>query len=428
MDYMNLPRHQILCVDMKSFFATCECVDRGYDPLKKKLAVVGNKQEDGSVVLAATPSLKKLGITTGSRLFEIKKMNDPSIVVVTARMGRYQEVSQDIRYIFEQFVPKSHIDVYSVDEAWLTLDGTEHLWGSAWQTAFRVQEEILKQTKIIATVGIGDNKLLAKVVLDNYGKNEGIAECRYEDVKTFLHPLPVEKMWGIGEQTRKSLAKMKIYTIGELAKANPETLKKTFGVNGLKLHQHANGIDLSPVIYENGEYTPSFANNNEYAKSVGRGTTLWQDYKKEEDILLVIRELLEEVCETLRHQQKAGKTLQLSIDYSKAENESGFSRQISLEDHTNDEDQWYVKAKQLFFEFYKKKKPVRKIRVSIGNLILKTTESEMTIREGKAKEKFMAIQDELNQKYGKGTIQRASSLQQKSVSKELHKKIRGHYE
>lgn len=428
MDYTKLPRHQILCVDMKSFFATCECVDRGYDPLKKKLVVVGNKDEDGSVVLAATPMLKKMGISTGSRLYEIKKLSDPSVVIVTARMGRYQEISHKIRTIFQQFVPESHLDIYSIDEAWLTLDGTEHLWGDAWETAFCIQQAILKQTGMIATVGIGDNKLLAKLVLDNYGKYQGIAECRYEDIPALLHPLPVEEMWGIGEKTKKSLAKLRIYTIGDLAKATPETLTKTFGVNGLKLHQHANGIDSSPVVYTEHQYTPSFSNTSDHAKSVGRGTTLPEDYKKADDILLVIRELLEEICKVLRERKKIGRTVHVTIDFSRSEQEKGFSRQISIEHATNDPDQWYTHAKNLFLQFYTKKKAVRKIRVSVGNLSSCLEHNEEKDTSSEAKNKMLAVQDQLNERYGKGTIMRASSLQKKSVSKEFNKKIRGHYE
>lgn len=421
-DYSTQTRHDILCVDMKSFFATCECVERGFDPMKKKLAVVGKENKDGSVVLAASPELKKVGIKTGSRLYEIKRLNDPSIFIAQARMSLYQRQSEKIRDIFEQFVPPHQIDVYSIDEAWLTLDGTRSLWGSPWQTADKIRKEIKSQTGIIATVGIGDNKLLAKVVLDNYAKNEGIAECRYEDVATLLHPLAVDQMWGIGNQMKKHFETMRVYTIGDLANASPDIIRKNLGVIGLKLQRYACGLDDSPVFYKDKQFTPSFSNTDENAKSIGRGVTLWEDYRDASDVYLVISELIAEICEVMRSRKKIGKTIQLTIEYSRKEVDKGFSRQRTLLSETNDNSALRTCAIEIFKEYYIEQKPVRKIRVSVGNLM-----EETELRESK-NQRLMDVQDEINHKFGKGTIQRASSMQKKSITKEQNKKIRGHYE
>lgn len=420
----NPGRHDILCVDMKSFFATCECVERGFDPLKKKLAVVGNVEKDGSVVLAASPALKKLGIKTGSRLFEIKELKDKSIFVTQARMGLYQKKADEIRDIFEEFVPKNHIDIYSIDEAWLTLDGTYKLWGNPWEAAEKIRSSIYNKTGMIATVGIGDNKFLAKVVLDNYGKYFGIAECRHEDVEKLLHPLAVEEMWGIGEKMKNNLNRMKIYTIGDLAKASEDVMKKNYGVVGLRLQRNANGFDDFSVTYENNNGLSAFGNTGPNAKSVGRGVTLWEDYKNEKDILLVIKELIEEVCVVLRERKKLGKTIHLSVEYSRHQEEKGFSRQVTLKKPTSDEFDFYKLAKSLFEEFYVPKKPVRKLRVSVGNLEEVTEEHDELDKQGR----LNMAKDLLNERFGKGTLKNASSLQNKSISKEQVKKIRGHYE
>jgi DNA polymerase V len=424
MDYSKQQRHKILCVDMKSFFATCECVERGFDPLKKKLAVVGKKDHDGSVVLAASPSLKKLGIKTGSRLYEIKNLKDDTIIITQARMGLYQDISDKIRNIFEEFVPPDHIDVYSIDEAWLTLDGTQGLWGEPWQAAAKLIKRIKEETGIIATVGIGDNKFLAKVVLDNYAKHHGIAQCGYEDVEVLIHPLSVEDMWGIGEKTKNKLHKMKVYTIGDLAKKPPEILKKSFGVIGMKYHFRSNGIDDSIVTYKdgNGEAT-AFGRGGANTKSVGRGVTLTEDYKENDDILLVIKELLEEIGYILRQRNEKGKLVHLTLEYSRKDGIDGFSRQLSIKNYENDAESLFEGAKKIFYQFHKNRKPVRKIRVSVGDLIIAKNESVQN-----KKTLLNETRDDINNRFGKGTLIKASSLQKKSISKEQNKKIKGHYE
>lgn len=428
-DLSKLPRHDILCVDMKSFYATCECLDHGFDPMKKKLAVVGKIDNDGSVVLAASPALKKLGITTGSRLFEIKAMNDKSIFVAQARMGFYQKVSNQIRGIFEQFVPPDHIDIYSVDEAWLTLDGTRDIWGSAWEAAQKIREAILTQTGIIATVGIGDNKFLAKAVLDNYGKHELISECRYEDVPYLLHPLPVGEMWGVGRQFEKHFQKMKIYTIRELAEASEEIVQKTFGKIGVKLVRNANGIDDLPVLYKDNKGLSAFGLGDDDSKSIGRGVTLWEDYRDETSILLIVKELIDEVTHTLRSRKKIAKVVHLSIEYSRTTSIQGFSRQKKMDAYTNDASKVFNVAKVLFAQHHVANAPVRFVRISIGDLAMEEEEVQENLTPEDIKSKNLAaVQDALNNKFGKGTIAKATSLQKNSISKEQNKKRGGHYE
>ncbi|WP_347834926.1 hypothetical protein [Gracilibacillus sp. JCM 18860] len=164
MDYSKYPRHNVLCIDMRSFYASVECVSRGLDPLKTMLAVVGDPNRSGSIVLAASPALKKkYKISNVSRYFELS--NDPNIIVAPARMHLYLQVSIAITKTVNNYVPKEAIHVYSVDELWVTLDGTENLFGSTMNIARMIQEDIFEQFGIPCVVGIGDNKFLAKVVI-----------------------------------------------------------------------------------------------------------------------------------------------------------------------------------------------------------------------------------------------------------------------
>lgn len=135
-DYSVLPQNKILCVDMKIFYASCSAVMEGLDPLNCYLAVAANLDRPGSVILSASPRLKKeFGIKTGSRLFEIP--NDPCIWVVEPKMARYLRISMEISRVFNRYAPKDAIHPYSVDESFIKVDGSLHLWGDVFSIARR---------------------------------------------------------------------------------------------------------------------------------------------------------------------------------------------------------------------------------------------------------------------------------------------------
>lgn len=434
MDFSQFPRHNILCIDMKSFYASIECVVRNLDPLKAKLVVVGDINRNGSVVLAASPQMKKIyNIKTGSRLFEIKDIKDPDIIIAQAKMERYLETAKRIKDIFLSFVPPNSLHTYSVDESWLTMNGTERLWGDAWNASRLIVEKIKKETGCVATVGIGDNKFQAKFCLDVYGKDQGIAECRYETFQELFHHLPVQEMWGIGTGITKRLNKMNIFTVGELSRAIPGDLQKEFGVIGIQLHQYSSGIDFSPVNYEQNNPPPSafgFFNNenpSNRVKSIGRGVTLLKDYTKRDDILLVIREILEEVCELLRKKKVEGRTIHLTVGYSKNVNKKGFTRQFSFKNSSSNDPLYFMSQFiKLFDKNYIKGAAVRTLRVAISKL----QDETITLFEEPEQVKRRVIidtMDTLNDKFGKGTLRPAFSFTKASVADERNNKLGGHF-
>src|SRR5699024_6089681 len=216
MDYSHYPRNDILCIDMRSFYASVEAVKRNLDPMKTMLAVVGDLKRPGSIVLAASPALKeKYGISNVSRYFDIP--DDPDIHIVPARMADYLHVSLKITKLIHNYAPKEAIHPYSIDEIWVTVNGLERLFGDRRQIAEKIKAEIMESFGLTAAIGIGDNKFLAKVVMDLHAKKEGIAECSYEDVEEKLWPFPIEKIWGIGSRMKRNLNRMGIVTLGQLA-------------------------------------------------------------------------------------------------------------------------------------------------------------------------------------------------------------------
>ncbi|MEN2766667.1 DNA polymerase IV [Ornithinibacillus xuwenensis] len=414
MDYSAYPRNDVLCIDMRSFYASVEAVKLGHDPMKTMLAVVGDPSRSGSIVLAASPALKqKYGISNVSRFFELP--NDPDIHIVPAHMADYLQVSVEITRLINQYAPKEAIHQYSVDEVWVTLNGLHKLFGSYWEVAEKIKQDILDSFGITCSIGIGDNKFLAKVVMDLHAKQVGIAECRYEDVEEKLWPFPVEDIWGIGSRMKHNLNRMGIVTLGQLAKFNLDHLKKRFGVMGEQLYWHAWGIDLSPVYGD-------FVKHEQ--KGFGHGISLLRDYTKDE-VAVCMLDLCEEVCRRARTAGKIGKTIHLGIAYSK-ETGGGFSRSRSISIPTNVTMDMYQVCLQLFEEFYDGQSNIRHVYVTLDNLFEKA-ETQLNLFEDRSKKTDIGyVMDAIRDKYGATAILRASSYTDAGVTLDRSKKIGGH--
>ncbi|HAM79653.1 DNA polymerase IV [Ornithinibacillus bavariensis] len=415
MDYSSFPRHDVLCIDMRSFYASVEAVKLKLDPMKDLLAVVGDPSRSGSIVLAASPALKeKYGISNVSRFFELPK--DPNIHIVPAHMADYLEVSVEITRLINQYAPKEAIHQYSVDEVWVTLNGLGRLFGDAREIARQIKQDILESFGITCSIGIGDNKFLAKVVMDLHAKKVGIAECRYEDVEEKLWPFPVEKIWGIGNRMKKNLNRMGIITLGQLARFDLNHLKKRFGIMGEQLYWHAWGVDLSPVYGD-------FVKHEQ--KGFGHGIALLRDYTKN-DVAVCILDLCEEVCRRARTAGKTGKTIHLGIAYSK-ETGGGFSRSRSISIPTNVTMDVYHVCMQLFHEFYDGHSNIRHVYVTLDNLYEKA-ETQLNLFENRSKKTDIGyVMDAIRDKYGATAILRASSYTDAGITIDRSKKIGGHH-
>jgi len=415
LDYSIYPRNDVLCIDMRSFYASVEAVRLGLDPMKVMLAVVGDPNRRGSIVLAASPMLKKTyGISNVSRFFELP--NDPHIYIVKARMADYIEASVNITKLLMTYVPNEAIHVYSIDETWVTVNGLQKRFGNRWQIANRIKEDILEKFGLTCSIGIGDNKLLAKLVMDLHAKKEGIAECTYEDVETKLWPFPVEKIWGIGSRMKNNLNGMGIITLEQLAKTDLRKLKRHFGIMGEQLYWHAWGIDLSPVY---GDFL------NIEQKGFGHGITLLRDYSKKE-IETCILELCEEVCRRARAAKKVGRTIRLSIGYSSLSGGS-FTRAKSINYPTNVTKNMFDICMQLFRRFYDGESAIRRVSVSLDNLS-NGGQVQLSLFEDENKENAVnMVMDEIRDKYGPTSILRASSYLDAGITLDRSKKIGGHY-
>lgn len=413
----ELPERTIACIDMRSFYASCSAIDQGLDPMKAYIAVVGNQERKGSVVLAASPRMKSdFGVKTGTRLFEIP--DDPRIQLIEPKMEFFLRVSMAITELLMEFVPKESVHVYSVDESFIDFTHVKKLWGNAEMIITHIQGALMNQFGLPSAVGIGPNILLAKLALDLDAKKTGYARWTYEDVPKKLWPVtPLSKMWGIGSQTEKNLNGMGIFSVGDLACSDLAALDSKFGILGHQLYQHANGIDLSDLG------APLVVGQVSY----GKGQILYRDYITVEDILTIILEMCEDVAMRTRQAGRGvGRTIHLGVGYSKTAFGGGFSRSRSIDEATNETMQIYGVCQELFKEHYTGK-PVRQVSLSISNLEEESS-LQLSLFEARKWEnrKLGSTMDQIRNKYGYSAIYRAVSGTEAGTAIARTKLIGGH--
>ncbi len=411
----------IMCIDLKSFFASCECVERGLDPFKVPLVVANKKQGNGAITLAITPCLKEKGIASRTRLYDIP--SNVKYTIVPPRMKLYIEKSKEVVGIYLDYVAPEDLHVYSIDECFLDVTDYLKLYK---KTDYELAEEILKvvyeKTGLTATCGIGPNLLLAKVAMDTEAKKfkNGIAKWTYEDVPTKLWSItPLSKMWGIGSRMEKNLNILNIYTIGDLAKYDPNKLKDKFGVMGLELWNHANGIDLSRI---------SDFKIQAKDKSYSQSQVLFKDYN-ENNIKIIIREMIDQLCARLRLNNKQTTVIGLGISYSK-DIGSGFYHTLKL-DAPTDNNKDIINYCNMLFDRYYEFLPIRKVSISYGGIVSKKG-VQLNLFENvdniKNTEKINNTIDEIKNKFGKNSLITASNLLPDSTAIERNTKIGGHHE
>ncbi len=420
MEQYRLHRN-ILCIDLKSFYASVECALRGLNPFTTPLVVADKSRSNGSVVLAITPYLKRRGVKSRCRVFELPE--DPRIIFAKPRMNKYLEVSTKILEIYLKYVSFEDIHVYSVDEVFLDMTTYLKLYNKTdEEMASIILKDILDTTKIPATCGIGPNMLLAKIALDVESKKSPtfIAKWDYSDVETKLWNItPLSEMWGIGSRMEENLNRLGLYKIGDIANYPLEKLQKYWGIMGEELYHHAHGIDMS-MINEKLVYKP-------VGKSYGMGQTLYHDYDGEE-VVQIILEMTDEVTRRLRGGNKKAYTINLGISYSRDTGGGGFNRQMTLPFPTCNESEIFNACMTLFDEFYEDM-PIRKVTIRVTNLV-KEFYVQLNLFKDMNKvikdHKLHSSMDNIKHLHGKNAILRASSLKEDSTVIARNQMVGGH--
>ncbi|MEB2279651.1 UV damage repair protein UvrX [Lysinibacillus xylanilyticus] len=417
MNYENLPNRSIFCIDMKCFYASCMASLHNLDVMTTPIAVIGSFEQPGSVVLAASPPMKqRFKIKTGNRRYEIPK--HPDIHLFEPKMSYFIDMSMEITKHISKYVPPEAIHVYSIDESFVDLTGTEKLWGPPELTAQKIQREIYNLFGIPSAVGMGPNMLLAKLALDLDAKKTGFAKWTYDDVPEKLWPVkPLSEMWGIGSRMEANLNDMGIFSVGDLAHSNLNDLEKRFGVMGNQHYHHAWGIDLSNLgepLVTKGQI------------SFGKGQMLMRDYHTRKEIAIVLLEMCEDVMRRTREAGYVGRTITLGISYSDRAMTNGFYRSKTIEVPTNETMVMYRVCIELLDKYFEGE-PARQLSVRLTNL-----EPERSIQldlfdERKDRRQVLGhTVDAIRTKFGATSLLRAVSFTDAGTALKREKLVGGH--
>ena len=349
-----------LCIDLKSFYASVECVERGLDPFEINLVVADPDRGDGAITLAATPAIKKLGVPSRGRIYEIP--NDIEYIIAPPRMHLYMEYSAKVYEVFLKYISSEDIHMYSIDEAFLDVTPYLALYKTTpKELAQRIVYDVYNTTGITATVGIGTNLFLAKVALDITAKhapdNMGFLDEAIFRQKLWHHQ-PITDVWMIGSGTAKHLAKLGIIDLWGVTQMPEGILYKEFGVNAEILIDHAWGkepVEISDIK----SYRPK-------ANSVSNSQILFEDYNYK-DAYLILKEMVDTNVLNLTEKHLVTDRISLYIGYSKDRRKPSRGT-CKITNRTNS----YRILMEEFHLLYKRivdpNYPIRQIALSFGNV------------------------------------------------------------
>ena len=360
--------------------------------------VAGDKESRHSIILAKSTPAKKFGIQTGEPLFQALE-KCPDLVVVQPDYSLYVEASRHFVEMLRQFSPV--VEQYSIDEAWVDMTGTERLWGPPRLAAEKMRLRIWEELGFTVNVGISSNKLLAKMAGD-FEKPNKVHTLFPEEVEQKFWPLPVRDLFLVGAATERKLKMLGIYTIGDLARADVNVLKRRMGKHGETIWHFANGRNADAV-------TPEPAENKGYGNSV----TTAQDVVNHDQAHQVLLSLCETVASRMRKDDKCGSCVTVHM---RTNGFHHFSHQSCLLGATNITGEIYREACRVFDEAWDGVTPLRQLGVQMTRLSREPYQqfdflSGMTPQQYERKMKLDETVDALRDKYGEDAVRRGKFAQ-----------------
>ncbi len=443
-----------IAIDLKSFYASVECVDRGLDPLTAKLVVADESRTEKTICLAVSPALKEYGIPGRARLYEVyQKAKGVDFIIAPPRMKKYMDVSNKIFGIYASFIAPRDIHVYSVDEVFMDVSSYLKSYNmSAHELARTIIAKVLEETGITATAGIGTNMYLAKIAMDIKAKHmpadkDGvrIAELNEESFqKEMWDHEPLTDFWRIGPGIARRLNKLGIYNMGQLAKYAPtgyENLYREFGKLAELVIDHAYGYE--PVTMED---IKAFHSRN---RSMTEGQVLSEPYTAVK-ARLVIMEMADKLSLDLTRMRLTTDQIVLDIGYDISNKTDDFSLDrygrkvpkhshgtINLDEPTCATEIIMEKTGELYDRIVKSELLIRRMSIVAGHikidngrkisrqLDLFTDYIEEQIKTEKSKRRQKAIID-IKSRYGKNAILRGMSYEEGATMRERNLRIGGH--
>ena len=410
-----------ICIDLKTFYASVECVERGLDPFNTNLVVADSSRGKGTICLAVSPKMNMLGVKNRCRIFEIP--SNIKYIIAMPRMKKYIEYSANIYAIYLKYFAKEDIHVYSIDEAF--MDATNYL-KFYHMTPQKLAETIIKDIYntygITATAGIGTNMYLCKIALDITAKHNP-RNIGYLDEEKYKKELwkhkPLTDFWQIGKGIEKRLNKMGIFDMYGITQSNQKKLYKEFGINAELLIDHAWGKE-SCTIADIKAYKPK-------ANSISNSQVLFEDYSFSKT-RLVLKEMVELGSLRLVEKKLVADTVSLYIGYSKdVINATGGNKK--LENYTNT----YMELLKEFLNIYdkttNKNVPIRRIGINFCNVIERNNiQLSLFVDEEKVEKerKLELTMCKIKNKMGKNKILRGINLEKGATTMLRNSLIGGH--
>lgn len=411
-----------LCIDLKSFYASVECVERGWDPLTARLVVADPERSEKTICLAVSPALKQMGVPNRCRVFQIPK--EIPYKMAPPRMQLYIDYAAEIYGVYLKYIAKEDIQVYSIDEAFLDVADYLHLYQmTAVELGRKIMQDILDTTGIPAACGVGTNLYLAKVALDILAKHETdriayLDEARYRE-KLWKHK-PLTDFWRVGRGTVERLSNMGICTMEEIAHARESLLYKAFGIDAELLIDHAWGRE--PVtIADIKAYRPKNT-------SFSSGQVLPRDYEYEEGVL-VVKEMADLLCLDLVDQGLVTSHISLVIGYSNQKCFEPAKGSTTLRSATSSNRRLLSYVEQLYRRIVRPGAYIRRITLTYTGVMTEDYQQfdlfsnpEETEKDVKAQRAAISIK----QRYGRNAILKGMNLEESATTIERNGQIGGH--
>ncbi len=389
---------KIIHLDLDAFFCS---VEELLDPsLKGKIFAVGGSPNGRGVITSASYAARQFGIRSAMPSREALKLL-PDLIFVRSGFRQYGEYSKKVMDILRDTTPI--VEPVSIDEAFLDVSDMSQPVSSI---ALDLQKRVMQETGLPCSLGCATNRLVAKMAND-YGKKQvksGRAPQKITVIEPgkeeeFLAPLDIQALWGVGPKTAAQLRQRGITTIGRLAALSELEIKTFFGRHGESMQRRAKGLDNTPVYPESGD-----------PKSISNEITFHEDKDDEEELLIILRSLSEKVGSRLRKKELAGSVVQIKIRYSDF---STYTRQTSMGDCTNLDQDIYEKAENLFLKHWSRGRPVRLLGVGVTNLDKPHRQLSLWENDSGKRADLTRAVDDLRERFGKDIIKRADTLKGK---------------
>ena len=411
-----------LCIDLKSFYASVECVERGLDPMTTNLAVADSERSEKTICLAITPAMKKLGIKNRCRVFEIPE--NVEYIMAEPRMKLYIDYAAEIYAVYLKYIAKEDIHVYSIDEVFIDVTAYLPLYNmTARELGKTLMDAVYQKTGIRANCGIGTNLYLAKVALDITAKHSDDF-IGYLDESGYCEKLwdykPITDFWRVGSGTARRLAAHGIYTMRGITKADEDMLYKVFGIDAELLIDHAWGRE-STTMEDIKKYKPK-------TSCISSGQVLMCDYDAE-DAELIVKEMMDLLCLELSDKNLAAKSVTLRVGYSNKLKVDAANGTTAFETETNLSSDMIPAVVKLYRRIINTRYKVRRINITCNNVIENYSPQISLFEEPEKAEKSREIQKtlvRLKKQFGKNAVFKAMDLDEKATTRERNRQIGGH--